>query len=997
MGYGAGEPPPDSNFAGAPPNSHLSGNIADIGSGEAYADQQQSAGADSIGGGSGVFYQSPSLQQQQQQQEQQYQSPPYIPQESRWTGYYAGPQEHQQPHRQQQQPQGYYSQQPVPPPTLGAVSDPLRTKWRSIVSRVKDVVRPGHPAGYDYSGYQAGGGRSGGGGNWRNDGGGASGSYPPDSTWGSNAHLNGGYVPGSSYAQTGGYSGYVQEQAAPDAYDPRTTQGGYNQGGPPPRPFFDGRGSIDSPAAQEARSVDREEGAAWQPQFSVSTPGISRSFYNSGGDGFYEPETPFDADGCHGSPQYAPGIESGTPADRAVLQGGQMDAMRRAVPPGPSSSQELPREQGRGQAGALAEQASVGQGWGAANPALTHAAAPQQSQQGEKKHSPEEGGEYSRRPPSAYSPPSLAPNSSFSHGSGSRTVDGEAASTSGAGNDDNLRGAVDDAPPPDTRPQSGVSATAGGSLESERPVSSGHGSGVGTWRSETQTAEDLAPDASRTASSPPSSSSYISSVDGPLDPMPSSVDHGLAKVDWGTGAEEESMEPDFVTTGEFGAEGDREEEALIRELERMDGIGGGEVGGVTTPPEELAGDSDEAVEHTLDVLFDSIREDGEDDDDDTDDDAEDTTDELASRALDNDGAPTETLASIGNANSHPGTKAMGDEKFPDRFELKDCVAAEFEAGRQGQETWHEYPDDRRAVGSDIPRESATSSGVNAYDDLSSYGDGAAVAWSVDAADAREDGGEEEDHAISDVSPPSASNSLGAENQGSFWGTRGRWASLPTHMMVLSEPGESEEGGDSDDDVAVVDHTSTRGDGSGVLKEFPLDPIELPPSAASDEIWNDQHLQDQLDAYWEQSRRAGGGGSGSGGGGGGGGVLSRGGQQLSRYEQNLQPTYGPGDWVGRGAMAAQRAAMLQEPLPGATANGMVQSAWGTGTQGGVPNLFQGNQAPVHIYGDFHVHLRQQDSNQGREQGSPLSAAELSARERYYSQGETSWSGSERGGH
>ncbi|CAM9905520.1 unnamed protein product, partial [Hapterophycus canaliculatus] len=181
---------------------------------------------------------------------------------------------------------------------------------------------------------------------------------------------------------------------------------------------------------------------------------------------------------------------------------------------------------------------------------------------------------------------------------------------------------------------------------------------------------------------------------------------------------------------------------------------------------------------------------------------------------------------------------------------------------------------------------------------------------------------------------------------------------------------------------------------------PLDPIELPPSAATDEIWNDQHLQDQLDAYWEQSRR-----------GGAQRQPSTGVRQQQEQEHqlsacglgsqtHLQPTYGPGDWVGTGgASRAGGGAMSPEPLPGgvARAGGWVAA----------PNLLQGgNQAPINIYGNVHVHLQQgggvqdggaqqQQKQQHQGQHSSLSA-ELSARERYYSQGETSWSGSDRGG-
>lgn len=245
----------------------------------------------------------------------------------------------------------------------------------------------------------------------------------------------------------------------------------------------------------------------------------------------------------------------------------------------------------------------------------------------------------------------------------------------------------------------------------------------------------------------------------------------------------------------------------------------------------------------------------------------------------------------------------------------------------------------------------------------------------------------------------------AAGSGSLWGSTNRWESLPPQpAAVISDwEGEEEEGGEGEGKgeeeeeegkgvVQVVeggeeqeaeefggvgDDEEDEGDEADV--GVPLDPIELPPSAASDEIWNDQHLQDQLDAYWEQSRR----------GGATAGPPPRSVQQLSAYgsgEPHLQPTYGPGDWVGGGGGGA----LLPEPLPGSAA----------------PHLFQGgNQAPINIYGNVHVHLQQgggdqqqqQQQQQGGRQGRPSpTSAELSARERYYSQGETSWSGSERGG-
>ncbi|CAM9420740.1 unnamed protein product, partial [Sphacelaria rigidula] len=257
-----------------------------------------------------------------------------------------------------------------------------------------------------------------------------------------------------------------------------------------------------------------------------------------------------------------------------------------------------------------------------------------------------------------------------------------------------------------------------------------------------------------------------------------------------------------------------------------------------------------------------------------------------------------------------------------------------------------------------------------------------------------------------------------EDGGSFWGKSGRWESLPTHTIAVHERGGEEEGkvdGEGEEGEEVNDE-----DEVDII--IPLDPIELPPSAASDDIWNDQHLQDQLDAYWEQSRKARGGGGGGGNSGQGkdGDVSSLGmeyasdlfhggrsreeqqrQQQLSTLPRNLQPTYGPSDWVGKSRRqrdwlrigrdldGVTEMMVQQEPLPGTVVDGIPRA----GNNWVTPNQFEGNQAPINIYGNVYVHLPPGQKN--GDEHLPGSA-ELSARERYYSQGETSWSGSQRGG-
>ena len=536
-----------------------------------------------------------------------------------------------------------------------------------------------------------------------------------------------------------------------------------------------------------------------------------------------------------------------------------------------------------------------------------------------------------------------------------------------------------------------------------------------------------------------------------LDTMPSSADHGMEKVDWGTGAEEAEGEGETdagageVESGETvvgpGSEErlelEREEEALIRELERMDStiengdsllVAGSEEGGVgaingrinngssgslpsSSPPAAPVEDQamiDEAVEHQLDDIFDSIILDEEVDVDidfevDVD---SDSADAAAAAAAAAGAAAAEGGEYAPVAQDRPAMMPSAAESGAaepvagEGFGLFDGGTAD--AARQQQPgvplqgTQTAPADSSRTPGDpqprahkvDVPLEgtpttgSARSAGATGAEGASTSGGSPPPSASAPHA------------AAATVSDAEVVGSAG----GSLWGSTSRWDSLPPQSNADAsdseeakeeEEEEDEEEEEEEEEVEFVERVEADvqelnevDDEDEADVRVPLDPIELPPSAATDEIWNDQHLQDQLDAYWEQSRRGGAAAAAAAAGAGAeAGPPPSGVQQLSAYgsgEPHLEPTYGPGDWVG----GSGDGALLPEPLPGSVA----------------PRLFQGgNQAPINIYGNVHVHLQQSGGDQQQQQGGAgRPSEEMSARERYYSQGETSWSGSERGG-
>lgn len=1027
MDYGGGSAP------GGNSNSYYPSPMGEGGAGTepdgttAYAGQ----GADATAGGGVNGYLDPGYDNPEHREQHQwppyeppYVPPPYVPQQTRWTGqqYEARLQEqqHQQHHQQQQQQQMYghdhFPQYQGTPPSSGVGGDALRlgTKWRSIVSRVKDAVRPGQPSGYGQGGgYRTDNGGSSG---WVEGGGGGGGYSPPGSSWVGGANQNAGYAsPPGAYgqAQPDTYTGYGRESPG-GGYDHRATQqGGYSPDGndasrygssqdqhrhaAPPPAFFDPPGSIDPPSAAQQGGAGQAEGGAWHsappsapavqqaPAVCSDSAGANDARYEAGsaaGNGV-------GVGGFGGSGDYQSyystndkGMGSGT-SGASTVSGGH-GAMG-----GGLSSQGVQFSEGLPQGSSPALQPhAVGQGWSSSG-----ADSVQGHQQHEQRQAEERRDlEGTVAAPGGLSSPAHPSSVPFSHGP--RAVSGDIAPGNGraaplpaaapvplsAAQKAAIQGQGDEQlPSPSIDPNQSAWTAYGeprrqgdggldGLAAAGPPDVTGKPPEQRTLARESQVERSILSGDHTTASTAAGSAhgttkSYRPAAGSLLDSMPSSADHGMEKVDWGKGAEEEredeSGETVVVTGGEERLEQQREEEALIRELERMDGIGGGEllnndVKGSSSPPlleEEATIDMavedrqamiDEAVEHRLDDLFDSIL----DEDIDGVDDAEFIP--VADNSSPRDISAASLAASIPLQST--GNRECGDTSKLENWSVDEVETREDDLPEPWDTSSHVRLDVRLdSSGDDVSR--ANEPVAWTYEGGSPYGD-------VAASDPQEQG--------SVWREPAASTSPELDPVGSMWGKTGRWESLPPLAVVVSEPEQEEEGGESDSD-----------DDDEAAGSVPLDPIELPPSAATDEIWNDQHLQDQLDAYWEQSRKGEAFAAAT-----GVATSSPLGRQLSTtYGGRLQSTYGPGDWVGKGA------AMAQEPLPGAV-DGIARSGLVT------PRLFQGNQqAPINIYGNVHVHL-QQGGQGGDQQSQP--SLELSARERYYSQGETSWSGSGRGG-
>lgn len=870
----------------------------------------------------------------EQQYQQQFHDPSHTPHPLSWSG-----QQYDPPSQQhQQQPHPHYLQHPHSyniyhlPQQRGTPyggGEPLRlgTKWRSIVSRVRDTMRPLQA--YDTS-------RPGRG--W--DGGGIGRTYsPPGSSWvGSAAQPNGharppGYV--RDQAPSNEYGSYGNEQRGDQVvpHDPRPGLPVYeknaspyiNQGehlGPHPTESVDQR---DPPAFSAQVRMDYEHSRAWEgtPSDSAfqhdpnmvsdnafaSDQGSSaeRGVVNSGvgGDG---------NEGFSGYTAQGVGVSWDESASVAMQDG--HGAMEEEFSP-PAVKQES-------EGNYVSRSAMVGKGWAASGVSATPSVIHQQEQRlgegwGGKEHQI-----------NVASVPAAA----------TATTADELTSTETRGHVGEIHSTFHSMPSsPTWTPPSDARADDDGLLDG--------GVVVEGLRAEPGSAPDerrMAPqeqEESIHASGRADSIHLCTPAGGTLtDTMPNSADHGMEEVDWGEDVAEGSEEEGDTTGLLDGKEGrleqnsqeEDEDEALIRELERMDGIVGGEIlgggGGAREDSTPVIVSSDEwreqamdaEVEHRLDALFESILVDDETGPGDY------VECPASPESSDDDpafaSAPLTTPPCV-----LPGNAASGMAKGK-------SAAGEFKLG----ETY-----DSHGLDPSVPVDESPST----------------IEIRAEEQKVRLDKEKLQTEPV--TTDPTA---VGQELESAVV------------LSELEQESEEEEEQENPADVSIVD------------------PIELPPSAATDEIWNDQHLQDQLDAYWEQSRR----GLGrdlAGAGGGLGASSPVGGQQIATYGGDPRVTYGPGDWVGKASEIEQEplpgtvdgvARMVREPLLGAH-DGVVGASWVAS-----PRLFQGNLSPINIYGNVHVHL---DGGQHEQQEKASPSSELSARERYFSQGETSWSGSGRG--
>lgn len=865
----------------------------------------------------------------EQQYQQQQHNPSHTPQPSSWSG-----QQHDPPSQQhQQQPPHYFQPHsyniyhlPQQRDTPYGGGEPLRlgTKWRSIVSRVRDTMRPLQV--YDN-------GRPGRG--W--DGDRISRTYPPpDSSWvGSAAQPNGhAHPPGyfGDHAPSNAYESHGNEQRGDLAvpHDPRPGLPVYennatpyiNQGGHLAAHPTESVNQRDPPAFSDQVRMDYEHSRAWEGTPSVSAfqhdpnmvsdnafasdqgSSAGRGVVNSGvgGDG-NERFSGYTAQGA--------GVGWDESASVAMQDG--HEAMEERFSP-PAVNQEP-------EGNYVSRSATVGKGWAASDVS----AAPSIIHQQEQRLGDGWGGEENQINVASVSAAATATSADELTSTETRGHVGEIHSTSHS-----MQSSPTWMPPSDARTDGAGRLDGGVVVEGLRAEP---GSAPDERRMAPQEQEESI-HASGSADSIP----LCTPAGGTLtDTMPNSADHGMEEVDWGEdvaeGSEEERDTEGLLDREEGKLEQnskeEEEDEALIRELELMDGIVGGEIlggGGEAredSTPVIVSSDEwkeqavDAEVEHRLDALFESILVDDEIG-------PGDYVECAASPESGDDdpalvSAPLTTPPCVlpGNAASGiaKGKSAAGEFKLDDTY-------------------------DSHSLDPYVP-----------------------VDESPSTIESRAEEQELRDKERLQTEP--VTMAVGQELE---------------FAVVLSEleqeREEEEEQEENPANVAIVN------------------PIELPPSAATDEIWNDQHLQDQLDAYWEQSRR--GLGRDLGGAGGGLGASSPvGGQQIATYGGDPRVTYGPGDWVGKPSEIEEEplprtvdgvARMVREPLLGAH-DGIVGASWVAS-----PRLFQGNLSPINIYGNVHVHL---EGGQHEQQEKASPSSELSARERYFSQGETSWSGSGRG--
>ena len=896
--------------------------------------------------------------------QQQFHDPSHTPHPSRWMGqqYDVSAQPHQLQHRPQQH-QGIYGYDQYPQqgsPPGGPEPLRLRTKLRDIVSRVTGAGRPGQPRGDGRAGNGWDSGVYSGGGDGGIEGGKIGRTFAPQgSSWVGSASQHAGPSHFVSQTHPDANGGYGNEQNGDPmaAYEkPPGVHGGYgNQDRHVPTESFDPRGPPGLPT-QEDRFGHDYTGAWEAPPSSAGaieqTPNMFSG--NTVGNDQASSKGSCDGNGSNGFRGYTghdvgTGWAKSTPVSAQDTHGAVGTDFS---PPRVQSSQSAyePRE------------TAIGQGWSSSDPSPTTSVSLQQEQPLEGDWSGQGGGM----------------NASSASASATGATDESASITmrEPVGERYSAPGSSPSSPP--WIPPSDLKTAGDG--RSEGLAAEGQRVAVDTPPAERLIAKQEQNDSIQASESADSRGAIATGAEAPTfatgalrpdgdplgDTMPSSADHGMEEVDWGEDAAGDGEEGDDLVKV-FGPRGEDEEEvALIRELERMERIGAEErLGGAreespTLPPplDELEGREedaaiDAAVEHRLDVLFDSILEDGDagafDD---------------AKHALSAPDSKTDEPA-CAPALSTPLPSALPSditkETGPQIAQFGLAGEGSAADGRQvGEEAlW------KRDSGTYVFRDESRDAFESRREE---HATGLHVNESTDAKSSRTEPVAAELDTVRQELEPATS---------SLWGKSGRWASLPRLAEVLSQP-ESEqedEGGDKEGAAGVV----------------MVDPFELPPSAATDEIWNDQHLQDQLDAYWEQSRR----GRDWAGVDGGSAPSSSVRRQLATYGGNPQTAYGPGDWVGKASEMVQDplpavvdgvARIVKEPLAGAP-NGAVRASWVS-----PPRLFDGNRAPINIYGNVHVHL-ESGKDTGKE--SPPTQ-EVGARERYFSQGETSWSGSGRAG-
>ncbi|CAN0563924.1 unnamed protein product, partial [Ectocarpus sp. 12 AP-2014] len=426
---------------------------------------------------------------------------PHVPQHSRWAGQQQYPPNQQQ---QQQHVNGQFPQQNeryLPPAPGDGNGEPLHlgTRWRGLVSRVKDAVRPGQQplanyGGQDGGGYHYGGG---GGGGWAEGGGGYS---PPRSPWEGGVDQNTGYssppVGSGGQAQqasNGGFGGGYEQQRQQQSAFPGPPAPGYD---PPPEvaqqqggfPLGGGSAAASTDASFDDRQGQQHPTSPPPPFFDPQAPPPVPPQDDGGGGGGSSSGC---SSGYGNEPRSAGGYGDGSIGGDTVVDtfGAATVPEGRHGAAGSSGSEpsfEPP------QAGAT----SVGQGWSTPGVDAVPAREEPARQGGEEDDVGKAG--------STTATVQADPQGGGVSGSGSTAAAAAAAAAAWPGVD------IADATAP----------SEGGAGRSEPVV------GTKTFDSSSVGGVSL-----------PSNGG-----DGALDTMPSSADHGKEEVDWGTGVEEDGDE-----------------------------------------------------------------------------------------------------------------------------------------------------------------------------------------------------------------------------------------------------------------------------------------------------------------------------------------------------------------------------------------------------------------------------------------------------------------------